>query len=139
IPAAKFGPGPGEFNVLAARGKGQQHSYIGSPVEIDIQPPTRLAAISNPGETKPGLKLTRDGQPPQIINKLANDWVAKAGIEPGQWFVLSGLLSAESAGLYQFQFELSGDLELRVDGQPQAQERFHRSTPGWLYYCPVNL
>lgn len=139
LPAAKFGPGPGEFNVLAARGNGTQHSFIGQAVEVEIQPPALSPAIPNPGETRPGLRLERDGQPVQIVERLADDWIAKSGLAADESFVLRGYFTANAAGLHQFQFEFSGDLELLVDGRPQAQPHAHRSTPGWHYYCPVNL
>jgi hypothetical protein len=139
MPAAKFGPGPGKFNVLAARGNGSPNSYIGAPIEIEIQPPQRLTAKVIPRETKPGLKLEREGQPSRVVDRVADDWVAKAGLEAGESFVLRGLLTAEAAGLHQFQFEFSGEVEVLVDGRPLAMRISQRSTPGWHYYCPVNL
>lgn len=139
LPAAKFGPGTGLITVIAARGNGPQHSYLGDPVEIEVQPPRLLAAKVIVGETKPGLRLERVDRPHQIVDRLTDDWVTKAGIESDEPFVLRGLVMAEAAGLHQFQFEYAGELEVLVDGLPLAPRSLHRATPGWQYYCPVNL
>jgi hypothetical protein len=136
LPANRLGMGPGEFQVVASRGAGTRNSALSRPVEIEIVPPAPAPALAGIGETKPGLRLLSEGKDPMVVERLDNDWAAKAGVEPGQPWQLEGIFRANTDDLYQLQVELSGEAEVLVDGKQLAALRAPRV--GFVH-LPVSL
>jgi hypothetical protein len=120
LPANRLGVGPGEFQVVATRGAGVINSALSRPLEVEIVPPLPAPALTGIGETKPGLRLIREGKDPVVVERLDNDWTNKAGVEAGQPWRIESIFRAGSDDLYQLQLELAGEAEVLVDGKPLA-------------------
>jgi hypothetical protein len=74
------------------------------------------------------------GTPATIENTRGGDWLTKAGVKPGQSFVLDGYFDVDAADVYQFQCRSAGPVVISVDGASLKQP----PGEGWMF-LPVSL
>ncbi len=132
IPARLLGLGKSVVNVMAVRSPGPQNACLSGTVEIDVQPPQYKSDNAPAAEpAKPGLLLKRPDQEPVAIETLGNDWAEKAGIKPGENFILEGWVRIDSPALTQFQAEFGGRVKIDVQGVTILDEV--QPGVGWKY------
>ena len=113
------------------------HIIAASPVEIEVVMPPALPAIeAPPGDTTTaGLKLTpQGGEPVTIESTHTGDWLAKAGVQQGQSFVLEGYFDVPADDIYQFQIHTSAEPTIEVDSRVIGTA----ARLGWRF-LPVHL
>ena len=105
------------------------------PVELEIVPPPPMPAVKPPAETAKGLQLVPEGgQAVAVTDTTGRDWLAKAGLGPGQTFTLEGWFDVPDDNMYQFQVRSSGNVTVEVDGRPLDAPDLNRWT-----FLPVSL
>lgn len=135
LPASELGPGPGEVQVVASAGSGAERSFTAIE-KLTVAMPKLLPALEAPPATRPGLKLTRDGKAPVIVEALDGDWAAQAEVAAGEHFTLESIFTADRQDLYQLQLEFDGSLTVEVDGQ-EMLDATH--TAAQWRYAPMTL
>jgi hypothetical protein len=103
-----------------------------APWKSTLQPPqykSDNAPAADP--LKAGLLLKRPDQEPVAIETLGNDWAEKAGIKPGENFILEGWVRIDSPALTQFQAEFGGRVKIDVQGVTILDEV--QPGVGWKY------
>lgn len=146
IPAALLGQGPvrlfpvafiGGEKLLSNMTLGKTIDVLGQPIDLSITPPKALPPIDIPvgQQLADGFHVRAEGKPPVTSTRSEGDWLAKAGIDKENDFIVDGWFSVPETEVYQFQ--LYGDVEIKefnVDDKPQRW-------PGgkeWLF-IPVHL
>lgn len=118
IRGAEIGLGRGSLQLVVKHGDNgprEQHRLL---IPLEIIPAAPRSALEAVTETKPGIRLIREGHEPAVVERLADDWLTKAGVEAAQAIRLESVFRIDRDDLYQFQLDSSGQVELLVDGQP---------------------
>lgn len=132
-----LGSGPVSLGVVAL-GAGTREHVLAEPVELNVQP-VPISALANPpvGQLVAGMQLKpASGPPAPVQSTRESDWLAKAGVKPGEAYSLEGYFTVPATDAYQFQLYHRGDLRLSVDGN-----EVYRSADGksqW-HFAPLAL
>lgn len=132
-----LGQGPVRLQPLGLIGGETVRPVWGPPLELTIIPPPPLPASEIPPEQErtAGFRLTVPDKTPAVIERIAPDLLANAGLEKGRAFTLDAYFHVPDDAVYQFQIRGHADLRsLAVDGQPQD---WPRGTPWW--FVPAHL
>lgn len=133
-----LGLGPVQLQAIGVGREGPSHHVMSSPLQIKIDPPAPQAAMrGSNGELLRGMQLTLPGpQTVPIQETRKENWLAEAGVKPGNAFTLRGIFEVDRNEVYQFQVAHGGALELRVGNSVlyrEARGDFRRQ------YVPISL
>jgi hypothetical protein len=132
-----LGQGPVRLQPLGLIGGETVRPVLGQPLELTIIPPPPLPAIETPPEQErtAGFRVTVPDKTPAVVERIAQDLLASAGLEQGRSFTLEAYFHVPDDDVYQFQIRGHADIRgLWVDGKPQD---WPRGTPWW--FVPVHL
>jgi hypothetical protein len=112
-----LGTGPVALQALAVSTANARGYTSSSPLPLVIEPPTPLPPLKDaPPKLAPGmaLKLPNDKVVP-VDETRDPAWLALAGVNPNESFLLQGFFDVAADDMYQFQLWHYGDLKLTVD------------------------
>ncbi len=134
-----FGTGPVLLRAVGLSRGGAIDCVHARPIEMRIQAAKPLPALKKPDPSKlvPGMLLKlASGKVVPVQETIQPDWLAQAGVQPGEAFELQGYFLVPKEDIYQFQVWHTGELKLTVDGTtilPAATGKFRER------FAPVML
>ena len=135
----QLGYGPVTLQAVALKGAGPRDRVFGKPLQLNIKPPAPLRALRGITRfsTFRSVQLrTAAGTEGPIGKANDRDWLAKAGVKLNESFEIVGDIYAPEDDVYQFELELAGSCEIRVDDMRLFN---HSSDTNQHYYVPVSL
>lgn len=114
-----FGTGPVALRAIGLSRGGAADYVHSSPLELEIQAAKPLPGLTkpDPGRLQKGLLLKlASGRSTQVQETINPNWLAQAGVKPGERFELEGYFSVSKRDIYQFQVWHTGELKMSVDG-----------------------
>ncbi len=131
-----LGQGPVRLTPVGVLDDAGAHQVLGPSVDLDIVPPTPLAALPLPlGKTLvPGFLFTSGSRPPVVISDTQGAWLGKTGICGHDSFTIDALIEVKHTGVHQFQVQGPEVHRLSVDGRDLTWPR----GPSW-WFVPVSL
>jgi tetratricopeptide (TPR) repeat protein len=136
VPASLFGLGPVMISPVLKNAAG--HPVLAEKIRFTVIPPepTALVPAGLEDVLPPGMLLTTDAGLKTVVDRTDGDWLAKAGVEPGNRFALTAWFDLDSDQLSQFQFD--GNVVLEDSMTVDDRTCTIPENPGWRS-LPVNL
>lgn len=112
-----LGTGPVSLQALVVSAEGARGYTSSRLLNLVVQPPTPLVPLKDPPQKlAPGLALKLPGDKVVNVEQTRDpDWLAVAGMNRKQPFLVQGFFDIATEDLYQFQLWHYGDLKLTVD------------------------
>ncbi len=135
---AVLGLGPVGLQAVAVSGTAYRDRVTPAPVEITVEPPAPLPAVTPPrGELVPGLLLRLANNRIVPIQTTADPgWLGVAGVGANEPFIFQGYFDVDDTEVHQFQLWHNGSVKLQVDGKTLYNVNDGKYQPR---YIPVNL
>ncbi len=135
----RIGMGP---HRLMAVGLGESNldNVFAEPVNVNVKPGYLFPAKPMPvgTESQPGVQVvTAAGIPTSVATTRGNGWLTTAGVKKNEPFRLGSRFSVPQNGVYQFQIQVRGDVELKVDGKTLFAKK--AITPYTRFEFPIHL